>query len=286
MGKLKKKIPHLKECPPAGTGNHSWLYYAACTLVDAEFTDAEAEPILRERMKRLPQPTEITDALTAARRTDKPPTQKWPCRDFEQINQISDEVDEWVPERPNAATEPTLRLLFPGDPLVCIGKSAYDFTTGRLSGFRFLNAYSFIVPSAMSKLEGKTQKGTLSSHSLDNTGPRQYQVVEFDWGSIEKQMKLIYWLGCHCEPLQLVMVVHSGSKSAHAWFDCRGIPEDTIKTFFESAVRCGADSRLWLRSQFCRMPGGTRDNGKVQSILYLADKWLSARAKSFLNPST
>jgi hypothetical protein len=282
---MKKKVPHLKECPAAGSGNHSWLYYAACTLVEAEFTDEEAAPILAERMKRTPQPTEIQDALSAARRIDKAPTQKWSNRDFELINKIATEEPEWSPERPNAETETTLRLLFPGDPLVCCGFTASNFTTGRLGSFKFLNGYSFIVPNAMTALEGQTQKGHMSAHSLDNTGPRIYQVVEFDWGKIERQMQILFHLARNCAPLQLVLVVFSGSKSAHGWFDCRGVPEEKVKSFFDYAVRCGADPRLWLRSQFCRMPGGRREDGREQTVLFQDDKTLTTRAKSFLSGS-
>jgi hypothetical protein len=279
-----KKVPHLKECPEAGAGNHSWLYYAACTLVDADFTDEEAAPILELKMKRVPQPTEIVDALNAARRTEKTPTQKWSARDFELINLIAQEP-AWSPERPIAATEPTLRLLFPGDPLVCVGKSQSDFTTGRLSTFLFLNSYSFIVPSAMSAFEGKTQKGHLSAHSLDNTGPRQYLVVEFDWGTIERQLQLLRYLANNCAPMRFVMVVFSGGKSAHGWFDCRGVEEENVRLFFDFAVRCGADPRLWLKSQFVRMPAGTRDDSKSQDILYLDKGYLGTRANSFVSGS-
>lgn len=273
---MKKKVPHIKECPDAGQGNHSWLYHAACVLVEAEFTDAEAAPILESKMKRPPQPTEIKDALNAARRIEKAPTQKWPARDFELINKIAENEPQWTPKRPDAATADTLKLLFPGDPMICCGASQSNFTTARLSSFTFLQSYSFIVPNAMTAKEGKTQAGHMSQHSLDNTGPRLYQVVEFDWGSIERQLQLLRYLSANCVPLKLVMVVFSGSKSAHGWFDCRGVPEDKVKNFFQYAVRCGADPRLWLRSQFCRMPGGTRDDGKKQDILYLSQKYLEA----------
>jgi hypothetical protein len=34
------------------------------------------------------------------------------------------------------------------------------------------------------------------------------------------------------------------------------------------AVRLGADPHTWLRSQFVRMPEGTRENGKRQTVNY------------------
>jgi hypothetical protein len=279
------KCPHLSECPAAGAGNHTWLYHAACALVDAGFTDEEATPIMIDGMKRLPQPPEIADALNAARNLERVETRKWSARDLDLIQTIKNEV-EWSPERPNAATETTLRLLFPGNPLLCCGQSSSSFTTGILSDFRFLDRYQFIVPSPMTAKVGKTKKGHMSQHSLENTGPRHYQVVEFDWGTLDLQLKILAHLSKRSIPGGLVMVVHSGSKSAHGWFDFRGADEETqVKPFFDYAVRCGADPRLWLRSQFCRMPGGTRDDGRPQNILYLDAPYLRHRAKTFVSNS-
>ncbi len=38
------------------------------------------------------------------------------------------------------------------------------------------------------------------------------------------------------------------------------------------AVALGADRATWTRSQFVRMPGGTRDNGKPQTIYFFNPK--------------
>jgi hypothetical protein len=34
------------------------------------------------------------------------------------------------------------------------------------------------------------------------------------------------------------------------------------------AVTLGADPKLWTRSQFARMPDGTRDNGQRQTVYF------------------
>lgn len=183
-------------------------------------------------------------------------------------------------------TDKVLPLLFPGNPLLCMGQSSSSFSTGRLSDFRFLDRYQFIVPSPMTAKFGKTKKGHESQHSLENTGPRHYQVVEFDWGTLDLQLKILAHLSLHSAPGVLVMVVHSGSKSAHGWFDFRGTSETAeLKPFFDYAVRCGADPRLWLRSQFVRTPGAMRDNGRPQKILFLDEPYLRYRAKPFLSNS-
>lgn len=112
-------------------------------------------------------------------------------------------------------------------------------------------------------------------HSLDNTGPRHYLIVEFDWGTLEGQGKLLTYLA---EYAPLVCVIHSGSKSLHGWFDCRGVDDSQVKEFFELAVSVGADKRLWLRSQFVRLPGGTRDNGAVQHIYFMEKEYLKGKS--------
>jgi hypothetical protein len=131
----------------------------------------------------------------------------------------------------------------------------------------------------MTAIRGYTQQGARdraagkfakpSEHTLETTGPRHYLITEWDWGTPEKHLLLIRYLS---QFWPLAAVVHSGGKSTHGWWDCRGISEEKVRGFFMSAAECGADTRLWLRSQFCRMPGGLRDNGKRQDILYLNPK--------------
>lgn len=36
--------------------------------------------------------------------------------------------------------------------------------------------------------------------------------------------------------------------------------------FMRYAISIGADPATWTRSQFVRMPDGTRDNGKLQRV--------------------
>jgi hypothetical protein len=264
-----------KPCPPSGTGCHAWLFWAACTAVEGGFNEEDVGQLIEDAMSRAPEPAgEIEDAFRSARREERDPAMKWPPRDFKTVEKVLAGA-EWSPERPNAAAAPTLRLLFPGDPLLCIGKTSSDFATGHLSDFKFLDRNSLIVPSPMTAKEGKTKAGHMSAHSLDNTGPRHYLICEADWGSLEGQLKLLRRLADYCAPGLLVAVVHSGSKSAHGWFDFRGIPEGKVLRFFQYAVSLGFDPRTYLRSQFVRLPGGYRsDKNTRQEILFLADKHL------------
>lgn len=69
-----------------------------------------------------------------------------------------------------------------------------------------------------------------------------------------------------CAPLALA--VHSGGKSIHGWFCAQDRSEDLLHRFMSYAVSLGADRALWTRSQFVRMPDGTRDNGNRQTVFF------------------
>jgi hypothetical protein len=115
----------------------------------------------------------------------------------------------------------------------------------------------------MSALQGKRKSdGELSAHTLDNTGPRQNIVVEFDDGAtLDEQAARHIWLS---EFRKLQMVVFSGSKSLHGWYRATDEAED--RKFMEEAVRLGGDPKTWLKSQFVRMPNGQRENGTIQRV--------------------
>jgi hypothetical protein len=66
----------------------------------------------------------------------------------------------------------------------------------------------------------------------------------------------------------LAIAVHSGSKSIHGWFYCTGQAEEKLRRFMQYAVSLGADRATWTRSQFVRMPDGTRDNIKCQAVYF------------------
>lgn len=159
--------------------------------------------------------------------------------------------------------------LFPDDPWLCIGQSMRVFTTLRKSRFGFdpldrdrdrqridLHEFSLIVPSPMTAQTGVTQDGIVSEHTLDATGDRRFIVGEFD-GEPDKdrQASLIVELA---RSMPLVLALESGGKSLHSWFYVADKARDHIRRWFDYAVTLGADRALWTRSQFARLPGGTR----------------------------
>ena len=108
--------------------------------------------------------------------------------------------------------------------------------------------------------------GRESAHARSITpGLRRFLVVEFDQGDVDDHAALLWHLALKAP---LAMVVHSGSKSLHGWFFCAGQPEERLRQVMRYCVSLGADPATWTRSQFVRMPDGTRDNGKRQVVFY------------------
>jgi hypothetical protein len=196
-----------------------------------------------------------------------------------------------------------IKALFPEQhPLLCVGNTPWAFITKKKSSFLRFDNKQFIVPNTMTDLMGYTQDGKLSYRSLGNTGPRRFLVLEFDFAEFgrdkvtptafaplvrewqasgitpkQAQAAIALWLKSKREP---VLVVASGGKSLHVWFYVDGQPEEVIKATMQYAVRLGADRATYTRSQFVRMPGGLRDNGKRQEVIYFNPNAVNQQTKT------
>lgn len=159
--------------------------------------------------------------------------------------------------------------LFKASDLLCVGRSASDYFIVQGDKLHEITNAQFIVPNPLRKRLGTTQQGRLTSHCRDATGPRRYIVMENDHGmSSADQVKILFWVSAQTEtPLRLI--VSSGGKSIHGWFDTVGTTEEQIFEWVKFAVSVGFDPRLMLVEQFCRFPGGFRpDKNSRQEILY------------------
>jgi hypothetical protein len=184
----------------------------------------------------------------------------------------------WLEDN-EARTEAIVDALFPGNPLLCVGdplvlpngEKSQTFDTKPREDWRDdLANHSLLVPSPMSAVWGKRKSdGKPSKHTLSNTADRRFLVVEFDGGTFDQHATILWHLAGYGP---LVLAVHSGSKSLHGWFYCAGQPEDVLRRFMRYAVSLGADHTTWTRSQFVRMPDGTRDNGKRQAVFFFNPK--------------
>jgi hypothetical protein len=110
---------------------------------------------------------------------------------------------------------------------------------------------------------------------LTETERAQCGTGEFYYANQREVQAAIIGHLAHYAPL--VLVVFSGGKSLHAWWPCRGKDEDELRKFMSFAVKLGADPATWTRSQFARLPGGMRENGVRQSVLFFNPRNLEVR---------
>lgn len=174
------------------------------------------------------------------------------------------DADSWEPR-----TDAFIDALFPdGDPLLCLGVSPAVFDTKPRSAWRGnVQELAFIVPSAMSAVEGRTKAGHVSRRCEENTGPRRYLVLERDQGTKDEQAALAWHL-IEEQGLPVVMIVDSGGKSLHSWLFVEGASEQEVDTLFDYAGRLGYDPATRTKSQMVRLPDGRRDNGNAQQVVW------------------
>jgi hypothetical protein len=270
---------------------HTQIYHWACLLRDDGIGHARAYHIIRKMVDavrednggRFTPDREILSAIQYAYEvtpsTGTARVRPWPvpnktlqaeCRRLSKRREWSLERLREASALEAAEAEQTppqwfLKHLLGEDPMICVGVGVAKFETEQMRYFTEsqLKVYEFVVPNAMSALEGKRKSdGEMSAHTLDNTGPRQNIVVEFDDGAtLDEQAARHIWLS---EFRDLRMVVFSGSKSLHGWY--RATDEASDRKFMEEAVRLGGDPKTWLKSQFVRMPNGQRENGTIQRV--------------------
>jgi len=273
-------VKDLLNAPPrAGEGVHPWLFRVARQL-HAHLPAGEIVNLLLNRLQgcgRQVSRREVEDAVKNSiadawrpnqGATSKPTHSKWPAINKEQREAIVRIDDN------EKHTEQIVDQLFPGNPLLCCAKSSQVFETRQRDHWRGeLSSLALIVPSPMIAPTGLTQEGKESAHTLNNTGPRRFLICEFDTGTTDIHAALLIHLAGYAP---LVCAVHSGGKSLHGWFFVHGQPEVRVRRFFRYAVTLGADPATWTRSQFVRMPDGTRENGQRQTIFFLSLKPMEA----------
>lgn len=282
---LPKFVRDLLASPPKrGEGLNLWLFRVARVLhpyrTPAEIIETLAattfgEPVKAGEIERAVQNSAVYAWKPGQRLKATPAATTWPAVNQERRAAIMvtgrGMADLWEtsPERledgRNRAEE-VVDTLFPGSPLLCVGLSNSKFATMERDQFRGrLAELQLIVPSPMSAIKGLTKEGRESEHSLANTGPRRFLVIEFDLGTADEHAAILLHLAEHAP---LALAVHSGSRSMHGWFYCAGQPEESLRRFMAYAVSLGADKATWTPSQFVRMPDGRRENGKRQTVFF------------------
>lgn len=281
---LPRFVCDLLASPPRrGEGLNLWLfrvarvmhpYRTAAEIVATLEAATAGEPVKRGEIERAVERSAACAWKPGTRPMLRPTA--WPKVNAEQREAITANscglVDLWECspvriEDSAAHTEEIVDALFPGDALLCCGWSNARFDTRSREEWRGqLAGLQLIVPSPMMARTGRTQDGKESAHTLENTGERRFLVIEQDDGTVDEQSAVLLHLA---ERAPLALATHSGSKSIHGWFYCVGQSEERLRHFMRYAVSLGADRATWTRSQFVRIPDGTRDNGKRQTVFFL-----------------
>jgi hypothetical protein len=307
----------LANPPRAGNGVHPWLFRIARQL-HAHMGRIEMERLLVEKVQGCGRHVpihEIREAIKNSANCAWTPAEqepengqakserKNPPPDREAIHKIvrnriglydlreRSEIRFGDADGP-PQTEYIIDSIFPGDPLLCVGKSSSEFSTRRRSVWRgHLSRLPLIVPNPMTKVVGKTKDGRPSEHTLDAIGPRLWLVCEFDFSKfardgitptewktlIESWESAEITIADACSALlwelgtlaPLVLVVSSGGKSLHGWFKVAGATEEQLREFSRIAMRLSAcSSTVNNPSQFVRIPDGLRENGARQLVWY------------------
>lgn len=273
----------LQRADPGEAGLHRTLFTFAAYLLESGCTKGEAFAILRETCDemedRFVPDREVYGAVDYAQLRitgEATPGVQWPDVMMpwrvEILNKYRADMQRLkvnIPA-PMTRTKDYLDMLYRQTDLLCIGKTAYEFRTVRLEDIpeenKDLGMCEFINPSPMSDAAGITASGDWSAHAKSNTGPRVYSVIEFDSGELHEHAAILKYLAKH---LPLVMMVYSGSKSVHGWFNTAQINEPQVEAFYREAVMLGADPKMFSPTQFSRLPMGRNPRtNRTQRVLF------------------
>ena len=287
--------------PAAGTGIHAWLFSCARQLHAHRSPDEIAQMLTNATAhcgRRVPA-REIRDAVQnsaavawtrkderAPRRQTTPPQTatpigaaafRWPpvdavarrsrIRDAAAQGGITGLMDLWErsPVRPAEwIADDWLEWLFPQAEWLCLAADhPATARTRRTERWLFgpAEACGLVVPSPMTAPGGRGLDGRRSHRCLDNTGAREWLVVEFDQGTLAEQAALHWHLREAAVAAgwpRLALCVFSGGKSLHGWYGRVAGAEDAARELMAYAVSLGADPATWNRCQLVRLPGGQR----------------------------
>jgi hypothetical protein len=164
---------------------------------------------------------------------------------------------------------------------LCISRGSWEYSNTQPINWwlkRDLSKYSHMIatPFRVQGTGGRYRR-------FEVAGERMWLIIEFDQGSIEEQLRKLFWLDQISPRWALTLAVWSGHRSVHGWFFCYGYREQTVKEFFLTATKIGADGALRRSVQITRLPMGTNlTTGERQEILHLEEREMIANRKIIL----
>jgi hypothetical protein len=316
-------LERLHNPPKHGQGVHQWLYSIARQL-HTHWNAQQVFEEIKAQVHKCDRPVpdkEIWDAVHHAKETayqlrnksstrngqqgvwTPPASSEAQSRRIERDNEFREqcriqgaihcsclaELREASPiQPPDWDAEAWLDTLWPqGDPWLCLATTSAMARSRRRTKWRGkANEQSLIVPSQMTGPSGMREDGQRSHRCLDNTGPREWVVIEFDpkrWVDCSPQVQALYPGGeiqyveaklneqaslhfflriatVQCNWPRLRLVVYSGGKSLHGWYGPLRTAQDreNARMLMACAEELGADPSTWNRCQLIRLPGGRR----------------------------
>jgi hypothetical protein len=191
--------------------------------------------------------------------------------------------------------------IFSADQLVCRGFSYINAEGKKSYRFRTIRGIpptypldvdddtipdELIVPNAMIAVQGLTQPpnphySPRTKNNACHPDDRRILVVEFDSEknaagvsakiSKDSQARRLRFLNTG-DP-HLLLVVDSGNKSIHGWFDVSRTEPTALHRWWQLALALSADSGGWECERPFRYPNGKRrDNGATQRVIYYAPR--------------
>ena len=172
-----------------------------------------------------------------------------------------------TPDPGGIASGDVIDQLFPSAGLLCLAASLSSARTEARSEFVGVEqAHQFMVPNKMNSRLGMSQDQRMSPRTNNNVGRQEYQVIEFDSGTLDEQARIHLHLKSLGVPL--VMVVFSGGKSLHGWYRVGQLGGEKFCKFLCYSAALGADRATFVPCQLVRTPNAIRDGGAKQEVLY------------------
>jgi hypothetical protein len=268
---------------PPGSGHQEKIWEKALKLKKKKRNQEDAKRIIKKEWDDYhkdvgPAVDRAVERVFSSNLKKDKGKKPWPKGDKNKIKAVAEKkpysLEELRKESPHKESKlkviprwGILQLLFPKGSLVCLGESVKSWSTKKLEEFCCSDEnLPFIVPRTMSDEFGIKQGGEISTRCNHNTGPERFVVIEFDGMEENVQISMINHLR---KFLPLVLVLHSGGKSFHAWFNGCDAREERVLAFRRHAASLGADRAVFTKSQMIRMPNQIRgENGKLQELHY------------------
>lgn len=270
----------LRHPPAAGQGRHHWLFRLAWRLVRVEGREPQAvraalEEVCRARgwADRVGQVAgDVARVLATDAEQQSAPRQKWPEAHPDDRARLAARPRSWPTLNGHAPTAcHVISTIYAPDDLVCVATTPFAAITKRAADVEpMAERLAYIVANPMTATSGRTADGRESTRCRGNActdAKRRWVVVEFDTDDdLEAQCNILAALDSTEMPLRLA--VFSGRRSVHGWYDGAGVPAADRLRLFRYAAWLGADRSLWDTAKLVRMPGGRRETGERQTVLY------------------